>query len=189
MPKSSPSPSHWSERVRHLAWIAALVLLMWLVFFFDWLSGHRLSDFGAIVPRTLHGLWGVPFSAFLHGDLAHLAYNTVPFAILGWLVISGGTQRFLAATGLIIVLGGLGVWLFARSAAHLGASGLIFGYFGYLLARALFERSASSILFAFAAIFLYGGIWWGLLPTRGPLSWEAHLFGAIAGVTSARWLK
>lgn len=189
MAKTVSTHISWGERIRHVLWIAGLLLWLWMVFGVDWATGFKLSEIGAIRPRMLSGLWGIPFSTFLHGDLAHLAYNSVPFAVLGWLVISGGTRRFLAASALIILLGGLGVWLFARHAAHLGASGLIFGYFGYLLARALFERSAGNIVFAFAAIFLYGGIWWGLLPTRGPISWEAHLFGALAGVAAARWLK
>ena len=86
----------------------------------------------------------------------------------------------------IILVSGVGVWLLGRSGYHVGASGLIFGYFGFLIARSWYERSFSSILIALVTIVLYGGILLGVLPTRAGMSWEAHLFGLLGGILAAR---
>ena len=90
---------------------------------------------------------------------------------------------------IVIGVGGVGVWAFGRSAIHIGASGLVFGYFGYLVARGWYERKISSILVAIVVIVLYGGLIVGVLPTPGLVSWEAHLFGLLSGVMAARYQR
>ncbi len=97
-----------------------------------------------------------------------------------------GRQVLLRVSFIVIAVGGSGVWLLGRSAVHIGASGLVFGYFGYLVARGWYERRLGSILLAIAVIILYGGLILGVLPARGLVSWEAHLFGLIAGILAAR---
>ena len=86
----------------------------------------------------------------------------------------------------ILIIGGLGVWAFARPAYHIGASGLIFGYFGFLVAIGLYERSISSLVIASVTLFFYGGLILGILPTDSFISWEGHLFGLCAGIIAAR---
>jgi membrane associated rhomboid family serine protease len=165
--------------------IFGLVLIIWIVELANLLLGHRLNVFG-IHPRTVAGLPGIILSPFLHTGIGHVLLNTIPLIILGWLVILHGPRVFLEVSLLIIVVAGVGVWLFGRSGYHVGASGLIFGYFGYLVARSWYERSLGSILIALVTIVLYGGILFGVLPFRAGVSWEAHLFGLLGGILAAR---
>jgi membrane associated rhomboid family serine protease len=168
-------------------WILGIVLLMWGIALVNAALGFRLSAWG-IRPRTVSGLLGIPLSPFLHGGIGHVLVNTIPFIILGWLVILHGTRLFLEVSVFVILVSGAGIWLFGRSAYHVGASGLIFGYFGFLVARGYYERSLGSILVAFLTILLYGGMLWGVLPVTARISWEGHLFGLLAGILAARLL-
>jgi membrane associated rhomboid family serine protease len=130
---------------------------------------------------------GIPLSPFLHGSFAHLMLNTVPLVTLGSFVAFYGTRVFLAVSLWIMFLSGAALWLFGRSAYHVGASSVLFGYFGYLVARGWYERSITALLVAFLTLVLYGSIVWGALPTRSYISWEGHLFGLLAGVLMARY--
>ena len=157
------------------------VAAIWIVEIVNFFLGHSLSSWG-ILPRTVGGLIGIPLAPFLHAGLWHAVSNTMPLLILGALTLIGGKSRFWPQTVGIVLLSGVLVWLFARGAIHVGASGLVFGYFGALLARAYFERSLVAIAIAGVTMILYGGILWGLLPLRSYISFEGHLFGLIAGV-------
>jgi membrane associated rhomboid family serine protease len=134
----------------------------------------------------LSGLAGIPLSPFLHGSFAHLSLNTLPLVTLGSLLILQGKRLFLSVSLWIILLSGAALWLLGRSAYHVGASSVLFGYFGYLVARGWYERSISALLVALLTLVLYGSIVWGVLPTRAYISWEGHLFGLLAGVLVAR---
>ncbi len=162
------------------------MILLWAVALVNMLLEFRLNGLG-IRPRTLTGLLGILMSPFIHAGISHVLTNTIPFAILGLLVMLNGTQVFLEASVFIGLVSGLGVWLVARSANHVGASGLIFGYFGFLVGRAWHQRSLISILIALLTILLYGGMLWGALPLHWHISWEGHLFGLLAGILAA-WL-
>lgn len=166
-------------------WIFGLLLVIWAVELVNLLLGHRLNVLG-ILPRTVAGLPGIVLSPFLHYGIGHVLLNTIPLVILGGLVILHGPRVFLEVSLAIILVSGVGVWLFGRSGYHVGASGLIFGYFGFLVARSWYERSLSSILIAVITIVLYGGILLGMLPIRAGVSWEAHLFGLLGGILAAR---
>ncbi len=163
------------------------MIIMWGVALLNTFLGYQLNALG-IRPRTLIGLLGIPLSPFIHAGIGHMLMNTLPLLILTWLVILHGPRVFLEVSVFIILLSGIGTWLLGRSAYHVGASGLIFGYFGFLVARSWYERSLGSILVAFLTIFLYGGMLWGLLPFHAHVSWEGHLFGLLAGVLAA-WLQ
>ena len=166
-------------------WILGLVLVIWAVELVNLALGHRLNVMG-IHPRAVAGLPGIVLFPFLHNGIDHVLLNTIPLVILGALVILHGPRVFVEVSVVIILVSGIGVWLFGRSGYHVGASGLIFGYFGFLVGRAWHERSISSILIAVITIVLYGGILWGILPTRTGISWEAHVFGLLAGILAAR---
>ena len=165
--------------------IVAFLSMIWAIEILNGFMGHRLSTWG-ILPRTEIGLRGIPLSPFLHGSFNHVLSNTIPFLILGGLVAFRGSQKLIGVSLFIIGVGGTGVWLLGRPAFHVGASGLVFGYFGYLVAAGWYDRKLGSILAAFAVIVLYGGLVVVVLPTVGFVSWEAHLFGLIAGVLAAR---
>ena len=191
MRSSNSVESAMSEFQTQATILAILVGIMWGLELIDLiLLGNRLNQLG-IHPRSLTGLLGIPFAPFLHGGLRHLIANTFPFITLGWLVMLRRTEDFWSVSFISMVVGGLGVWLIGGSGTvHIGASGLVFGYLGFLLLRGYFERSFSSIAFSLVILFLYGGLVWGILPwqQRG-ISWEAHLFGFVGGVLAARLLS
>lgn len=166
--------------------VLALVGVVWVVSVVDIVLGGALNRFG-IVPRDLSALPGIAFAPFLHTGFAHLASNTVPLLVLGAMVALRGVAAFWWCTTLVAVGGGLGVWLLARPAVHVGASGVVFGYLGFLLSAAWFERKAGSIAIALVVMFLYSGVLWGVLPGDARMSWEGHLFGLLAGVL-AGWI-
>ena len=149
------------------------------------ISVHRLNQFG-IIPRTAPGLLGIPVSPLLHVSLSHALLNTIPLVVLGAMIAAYSPRSFIKVSIAVALVGGIGVWLFARAGSHVGASGLIFGYLGYVIARAFFERKMLSILLACVAIFLFGGLIYGVIPTSAGISWEAHLLGFLAGAGFAR---
>lgn len=167
----------WRQR----AMIIGIALaVMWGLEIIDIVIGQKMNALG-IQPRTVSGLIGIPLAPVLHGGIGHLISNTIPFAILGFLTIMRGTQTFVIVTTFVVLAGGLAVWLMGASAYHIGASGLIFGYFGYNLAMGLFERSLKSILVSVVVVVFYGTMIFGVLPGRLGVSWESHLFGFVAG--------
>ncbi len=168
--------------------LAAFVAVIWVLTAVNALAGHPLDDYG-IVPRTMDGLWGIPLAPFLHAGFGHALSNTVPLLMLGGLVSARGWQVLLGVTLFVVLLGGAGVWLVARGGSHIGASGLVFGYFGYLVARGWYDRRIVSILIAVVVMVVYGGLLFGVLPTGGRVSWEGHLTGLMAGVLVARFGK
>ncbi|EDX84734.1 peptidase, S54 (rhomboid) family [Synechococcus sp. PCC 7335] len=166
-----------------------IVVLLWAIEIVDQVVFRgALNNFG-IRPRSLPGLFGIFFAPFLHGNFAHLIANTVPLVSLGWLIMLRETEDFIWVSIISAIVGGFGTWLIGSPASHIGASGVIFGYFGFLLLRGYFERSAVAIAFSLLVAFLYGGIIWGVLPTQPGVSWEGHLFGFLGGVLAARLLS
>ena len=169
--------------------LCGFVGLMWAIESVDFLLGGSLRQFG-IVPRQWIGLRGIVFAPFLHLIFTHLIANSVPFLCLGWLVMLRRTSDFYVVTPMVMLIGGLGTWLIASpNTVHIGASGLVFGYLGFLLSRGYFERSFVSILLSLAIGFIYGGLLWGVLPGQSGISWQGHLCGFIGGVLMARWLS
>ncbi len=167
------------------------VILTWLVSLINiLLLGNGLGRLLGIRPRQFQGLLGIVFSPFLHRDLGHLIANTVPFLVLGWLVLLqdgiGSNSDFYAITMTILLVGGLGNWIFGRDAVHLGASGLVFGYIGFLLAGAYIGPTVLTLGFALLVFWMYGNQLWGMLPSsrENAVSWEGHLFGFVGGIVA-----
>ncbi|MGE3244830.1 MAG: rhomboid family intramembrane serine protease [Beijerinckiaceae bacterium] len=176
-----------NDRIARLHWLAILIAAIWAVEIVNLATGYRLNQWFGLLPRTAWGLTGVPLMPLLHGSIAHASANTVPVLIFGLLMQLSAPRRLALVSVLIVIASGLAVWLFGRSSIHVGASGLIFGWFGFLIARGYFERTFGSIAIALAVGILYGGFIWGVLPLHTRISWEAHLFGALAGIAAA-WL-
>ena len=141
----------------------------------------------AVVPRTAGGLVGLITAPFVHANFAHFAANLPPFLVLGALVLRHGESQFLKIAPAIALGSGALVWLLGRKAAHMGMSGVIFGFFGWLLALAWFTRTTPDILIAAGVLLFYGGMLAGIAPARNGTSWEGHLFGLIAGLGTAWW--
>jgi len=166
--------------------VTIIIGVLWLIEIFNESTGQQLSSWG-IYPRSVDGLAGILVWPYLHASASHLMTNTIPVAVLSWFVLLRGFKEFVFVTLGISIIAGVAIWVFARPAIHVGASGLIFGYFGFLVAIGWYESSLKSFLFAIVTIFLYGGIVWGILPQSSHVSWEAHLFGLLAGIYIARY--
>jgi len=170
------------EFLRQVAILAGIVALLWLLEAIDFLIFRGRLDALGIRPRTADGLRGIAFAPFLHFGFAHLAANTIPFIVLGWLVMLRSISDFFVVAAVSAAVSGLGVWLFGGPRSlHAGLSGVIFGFLGYLLARGIYERRVGAIALALIALLLYGGALWGVLPLRAGVSWQGHLFGFVGG--------
>ncbi|WP_409428823.1 rhomboid family intramembrane serine protease [Mycobacterium sp. SMC-11] len=176
--------------------IIAFVGLLYLIEAVDQVGGHQL-DRNGIRPLETDGLWGVLFAPLLHANWAHLLANTGPALVLGFLLTLTGLSRFVLATAIVWIVGGLGTWLIGNVGSscgptdHIGASGLIFGWLAFLVVFGWFTRRIWQILVGVVVLFLYGGVLWGAVPVLnvcGGVSWQGHLCGALAGVLAAYWL-
>ena len=183
--------SIFSEFKSQVTTLLCLVTLLWGIEIVDWLVlGGNLDQWFGIRPRTAEGLWGIMFAPFLHGSFGHLIANTVPLVTLSWLVMLRRTSDWLVVSIVAALCSGLGTWLIgAPFSTHIGASGVIFGYFGFLLLRGYFERSFMAIAFSLLVTVLYGSLILGTVPflTAPNVSWEGHLFGFLGGVLAA-WI-
>jgi membrane associated rhomboid family serine protease len=168
--------------------VLALVALMWIEEIVDALPKINLDQYG-IRPRQVEGLVGIPLAPFLHGGFSHLIANTGALLALGILLVLT-TQRFWAVTLGVVLLGGLGTWLVAGSnTVHIGASGVVYGYAAFLVAWGVLTRKLLSVLVGVLVVLMYGSIVIGVLPGQPGVSWEGHLFGAVAGVLLAFLLR
>jgi membrane associated rhomboid family serine protease len=176
------------DRANGLLLVVAMIALMWVTEVLDVVAGHRLDNYG-IHPRDVGGLPEVLSAPFLHAGFAHLISNTVPFAIMGAAIALGGLARVAVVTLIVALVSGLGTWLIApENSVHLGASGVVFGYATYLVARGIYSRRLMEIVVGVIVVGVWGvGLLQGLLP-QDHISWQAHLFGAIGGVAAASTL-
>jgi membrane associated rhomboid family serine protease len=165
--------------------LVALVALMWLSEAVDTALHGQLDQYG-IVARTPDGLLGILTAPFLHLGFGHLISNTLPLVTLGLLIAVNGATRLFSVTAMVVVLGGFGTWLISPPhTITIGASGLVFGYAVYLVARGLFNRRISQVLIGVVVVLVWGSaLLGGLLPQDG-ISWQGHLCGAIAGLLAA----
>lgn len=168
--------------------MVCLVGAMWAIEVFDYVMPGDLDQELGIVAWEPSRLTGILFAPFLHAGFGHLMANSLPLLVLGFLAAFRGVGKFLAASALIIVIGGLGTWATSpMNSVTVGASGLVFGYFGYVLARGLFDRRLLDIVIGIGVAAAYYSILWGVLPNQPGISWQGHLFGLIGGVIAA-WL-
>lgn len=175
-------PSDWRERASILS---DAVVFTWGIAAFNVIVGGTLTQLG-IRPRDPSGLFGIGFAPFLHADGSHLFHNTLPFIILGWLVLLGGIPVFYIVTIVVAIASGLGVWLFGKPGTnHIGASGVVFGYLGFLLFQGYLRRDLTASLIALFVGFFYWRSLLEILPSQKGTSWEGHLFGLLGGVLAA----
>jgi membrane associated rhomboid family serine protease len=170
---------------------AVLVLLgaMWAVQLVNSLDSYRLDSNG-IVPRDWSGLRGVVFSPFLHASWGHLIGNSIPFVVLGLMIGIAGPGRLLVVTAIVAVVAGLGTWLTSPSNSDtVGASGVVFGYAAYLIARGFFNRRMTEIGLGVIVAVLFGGALLTSLVPHSGVSWEDHAFGALGGLLAAMALR
>lgn len=161
--------------------------LMWALAVIDLLLLRRVLNQFSIQPRRLQGIPGIVVAPLLHGDFGHLMANSGPLAILGTLILFQGLEVLGWVTGFCWLVSGVGIWLFGRpNTKHLGASGVVFGYLGYLLLRGYFQGSLPTMALSVLVGVVYGGALWGLLPLQRGKSWVGHGMGFLSGVLVAR---
>lgn len=165
--------------------LAAFVALLWVVQTINWATGYGLNLTFGLIPRYVGGIDGIAAMPLLHGSFEHLTANTPPLIVMGVLLAATATRGLVAVNAVIVLVGGGLVWLFGSTGVHIGASGLVFGWFGFLVARGLADRSVVTLGAALIVGFLYGAMIWGVLPGQPGVSWEAHLYGALAGAAAA----
>ncbi|WP_052462760.1 rhomboid family intramembrane serine protease [Nigerium massiliense] len=160
---------------------------MWVLEIVDVLTGHRLDGLG-IQPRVISELPQIFTAPLLHFGWAHLISNSIPFLVLGVIILLGGLRHWVVATLASVIGSGLLVWLISPpGSVTAGASGVIFGYLTYLLVRGFISHNLGQIAIAVGVFVLYGGVLWGVLPFSVGVSWQAHLGGALGGIAAA-WL-
>jgi membrane associated rhomboid family serine protease len=174
---------------RSLRFPFILLVIMWAVHVFQYMTG---ADFGAlgIYPRQTFGLRGILLCPMIHGDWQHIISNSPPFFVLTALVLYFYPKVGMRSFIMIYLLTGIAVWLFGRTVFHIGASGVIYGLVAFIFWMGIFRRSLRSIVLALIVLFLYSGLFVGILPNQEKnISWESHLLGALVGVFTAYWYK
>jgi membrane associated rhomboid family serine protease len=168
--------------------LLALVALMWAVEVVDVIADHQLDRYG-IEAREPEGLDGIVTAPFLHVGFGHLLSNTIPFVVMGLVIAVEGARRLAGVFAIVALVSGLGTWLVApEGTIHVGASGVVFGFSTYLIARGWFNRRPGQIAIGLVVVVLWGGVLLAGLQPREGISWQGHLFGAIGGVVAARVL-
>ncbi|WUH99044.1 rhomboid family intramembrane serine protease [Spirillospora sp. NBC_00431] len=185
--RSEGLAKHGARALSSAVLIGSVTAVMWVVEGIDHFADDWFDRFG-IQPRDVGDLPEIFTAPFMHGGIGHLTANTVPFLVLGFVAAARGLTKFLIASLMIIVVGGLGVWV-TSSANTLGSSILIFGFFGYLVGRGIFERRPVDIAIAVAVVAVYGTMLLGVIPGDPGISWQGHLFGLIGGVLGAWVLR
>jgi membrane associated rhomboid family serine protease len=168
--------------------LSIFVGIMWLVRGIDSFlpSGFSAAGVG-VVPRTWNGLYDIPVAPFIHGSFEHLLSNTIPFLVLGALILGRGVIEFVFVVLTATVVSGAGTWLFGEGdAQHIGASGVVFGFFGYLVFRTAFDRKISSAIITLIVAIAYGSAMTYSLIPQADVSWSAHVFGFVGGFAAAR---
>lgn len=183
------NPKQDSNSLRRSFLLAvSFALLLWLIKFADMIFGFDLVQYG-IYPRHSDGLMGIVWAPLIHGSISHLFANTAPIIVLGTALLYGYPKSAKIVIPAIITGSGLGVWLFARSAYHIGASGLTFGMMFFIFTIGVLRWDRRAITLALLVFFLYGGMIWGIFPLAPEISFESHFFGAVTGVVFAFLLK
>jgi membrane associated rhomboid family serine protease len=167
--------------------VGAFIALLWVAEILDTLLGNRLDGHG-ISPRDPYELPDIVAAPLLHAGFDHLAANTMPLLVLGFLAALRGLSKFFVVSAVIVAVSGLGVWLTAPpDTITLGASGLVFGYFSYVVLRGFLDGKPLDIVVSIVVGLLYGSLIFGVLPLQAGVSWQGHLFGLIGGALAA-WL-
>ncbi len=164
-----------------LPFMGYLMSTLWGVNIVNWALGSPLNILG-IYPRSAWGLLGIIFAPILHGNFNHLFFNSIPLFVLGMFILMLGQNLFICVTVILAIMEGLLVWIFGRKALHIGASGIIAGYFGFVLGLAYFYPTIISLILGFVTLYYFGSILLGIFPSSALVSWESHLAGLLSGV-------
>lgn len=164
--------------------LAVILIVPWLIFLVTRVDKKILFVLG-IIPRRIRGLPGILFAPLLHLNFNHIFFNSIPLVVLSNFILINGVYYYLVVTVLIALLSGIGVWCFAKPGVHIGASGVITGYWGFLVSNIYQSGSMTTIILGLISVYYFAGIFLGIFPQQKGVSWEAHLFGLLAGLASS----
>lgn len=164
------------------------ISLLWMVKLIELEQNWELYRFG-VYPRTVEGLIGIITSPFIHSDLNHLIDNSIPLFILLSAIFFFYWEVAYPVFFLVFLISGMGVWLFARPAYHIGASGLVYGFAAFLFFSGVIRKHTRLMAISLLVTFIYGSMVWGILPYKQEISFEAHLAGALSGLFLAYYFR
>lgn len=164
--------------------LQVIMAIPWSIYLIDTILGHRLLYLG-IIPRHLLGLPGIVFAPLLHANFNHLFFNSIPLLVLSNFILINGLNYFLSVTLSITLISGILTWCFAKPGIHVGASGLITGYWGLLVSSIYQQTTLVTIILGFISLYYFAGIFFGIFPSKKGVSWEGHLFGLVAGIATS----
>lgn len=169
---------------KNFVFIVCFISIFWMVHFLNVLLGYRLAILG-VYPRKWYSLLGIFCYPFIHANFNHLFFNSIPLAILASFVLLYGYPVFYAVTAIIIVFSGFAIWLLARRGFHIGASGLVMGYWSFLLISAYYQgNTVASLASIIICVYYFGGLLFHLFPGEIKTSFEAHIFGFLGGIAA-----
>ena len=185
----APLPRKGQIQREGLLLLAGIIALMWFVEVINTIDSNSLDNDG-IYARSFGHLWGILTAPFIHASFQHLFDNTIPFVFMGVIIALRGARRLAAVTLIVILVGGLGTWLIAPAhTVTIGASGVVFGYATYLIARGFFDRSGIELVIGLIVGAVWGGALLSSVVPHAGVSWQAHVCGAIGGVVAASLLR
>lgn len=163
--------------------LAFVLILLWAIFFISRAFPPILLL--GIIPRQIRGLPGILFMPLLHANFNHLFFNSIPLVVLSNFILINGLTYYLGVTLMITILSGIGTWCFAKPGLHIGASGLITGYWGFLVSNIYQSGTVTTLILGLISVYYFAGIFLGIFPKEKGISWEAHLFGLLAGFATS----
>jgi membrane associated rhomboid family serine protease len=168
--------------------LGLILLILWSLFFVSQFISRKILLLG-IIPRHIRGLPGILFAPLLHANFNHIFFNTIPLLVLSNFILINGLYYYLVVTVMITILSGIAVWCFAKPGVHVGASGLITGYWSLLVSSMYQSSTLTTLILGIVSLYYFAGIFLGIFPREKGVSWEAHLFGLLAGLATSYLLK
>lgn len=162
-----------------------ILAILWGILILDKILQHRLLYLG-IFPRRIEGIPGILFAPLLHANANHLFFNSIPLVVLSDFLLINGLTYYLDVTLIITLISGGLVWCFAKPGLHVGASGVITGYWALLVCNIYQQGTVTAIILGIICVYYFAGIFLGVFPQKKGISWEGHLFGLIAGVIATK---
>jgi membrane associated rhomboid family serine protease len=187
--RSLNNPREDSRRLkRSFTIVAAFTAVLWLIKIVAVMAGANLARYG-VYPGQPGGLTGIIWAPLIHTSFSHLFANTPPLLLLGTALLYGYPRSAKIVIPAVYIGSGLGVWLFARDAYHVGASGLTFGFMSFVFTVGVLRWDKRATALSLVVFFLYGGMIWGIFPSKPEISFESHFFGAMIGIVMAVLLR
>lgn len=168
--------------------LAVILIILWGMFLITSLDKNLLYVLG-ITPRHLRGLTGIIFAPLVHLNFNHIFFNSIPLVVLSNFILINGVYYYLVVTVLIALLSGICIWCFAKRATHVGASGVITGYWAFLVVNIYQSGSVTTFILGLLSVYYFAGIFFGIFPQKKGVSWESHLFGLLAGIATSYILR